>query len=92
MCHLLSRMMVPFATDQRLEFTVGDGIIRERMGQQGLSSLDLEHWALVPAIKTGSGKQVGIIICWLATYQRQITPAIATFATNLQALTRGLPG
>lgn len=83
--------MAPFATDQRLEFTVSDDIVRERMGQQGLSSLDLEHRALVPAIKTNLLKQAGITICWLATDQRQITPAIAAFAANLEALTRGLP-
>lgn len=92
MGHLLTWMLVPFAPDQRLDFTVGDGIVRERMGQQGLSSLDLEHWALVLAIKTDLPEQAGISIDELATHQRQITPAIAALAANLQPLTGSLPG
>ncbi|RRR68785.1 MAG: hypothetical protein EI684_17050 [Candidatus Viridilinea halotolerans] len=83
---------MPFATYQRLDLAVGDGAVREHMGQQELPSLDLEDWTLAPAIKTDLFKQAKIIIYWLTIDQRQITPAIATFATNLEALQRGLPG
>jgi hypothetical protein len=92
MGHLLTWMLLPFATDQWLDFPPEPGALRECMGQQGLFSLELQHWTLVLAIKTDLPEQAGISICWSATNQRQITPAIATLAANLQPFTGGLPG